>query len=239
MLRDFETSNENLIIAARLTGPIATAFPDGAPKSDEGDKVATSANHLSASTLDANIIIVADSDLLADSTWVQRQNLSGQSYEVALANNADFVVNAIDNLAGTAGLQSLRGKGLSVRRFEVLDRMQRQAEDRFRAKEEELQVRIAEVQAQIRSLRGDQATEGDVLTAEEQAAIDTFRNDLLDLRAELREVQFALDQDVKRLEFKIKAINIWAVPALVALVAIILALLRRRRAHDYRAIEES
>ena len=58
------------------------------------------------------------------------------------------------------------------------------------------------------------------------------------LRAELREVQFALDQEVKRLQFKIKALNIWAVPALIAVVAIVLALLRRRRAHVYRAAGE-
>lgn len=238
LLRDFEASNENLIIAARLTGPIASAFPGGAPKSGEGEAI-DNPGHLNQSKVDANIILVADSDILADSTWVQRQNISGQSYDVALANNADLVVNAVENLAGTAGLQSLRGKGLTVRRFEVLDAMQRQAEDRFRAKEEELQVRIADVQAQIRSLRGDQAAEGDVLTAEEQTAIDTFRNDLLDLRAELREVQFALDQDVKRLQFKIKAINIWAVPAMIAFIAIVLALLRKRRHHVYRAAEES
>ncbi len=242
LLRDFEASRENLIIAGRLTGPITSAFPGGAPKAGEGEETDNPGplpNHLNESEIDVNIILIADSDLLADSTWVQRQNLAGQSYDVALANNADLVVNAVENLAGTDGLQSLRGKGLTVRRFEVLDAMQRQAEDRFRTKEEELQVRIADVQAQIRSLRGDQAAEGDVLTAEEQTAIDTFRNDLLDLRADLREVQFALDQDVKRLQFKIKAINIWAVPALIALIAIVLAFLRKRRHHVYRAVEEA
>ncbi|MDX1401791.1 MAG: ABC transporter, partial [Kiloniellales bacterium] len=125
-----------------------------------------------------------------------------------------------------------------VRRFEVLDEMQREAEDRFRAQEEKLISRIGEIQAQIADLRqkGDEGTA--LLTAEEQRAIDAFRNDLLDLRQELREVQFALDQDVKRLKFYLKALNIWAVPLLVAMVAILLAAMRRRRSHRYRVSVE-
>ena len=75
--------------------------------------------------------------------------------------------------------------------------------------------------------------------AAQQRAIDDFRSDLLGLRAELRDVQFALGQDVERLQFRIKALNIWAVPALVALVAIVLALARRLRAASYRTDREA
>lgn len=158
---------------------------------------------------------------------------------MSFANNGDFVVNAVDNLSGAAGLIGLRGKGLSVRPFEVLDEMTREAEDKFRLKEEELLARIADVQAQLKTLREEEAAEGNILTAQQQQTIDNFRNDLLDLRSELREVQFALGQDVERLESRIKAINIWAVPALVALIAVALALLRRYRAARYRAAGEA
>ena len=239
LIRDFEASGEALTIAARVSGNFKSAFPDGPPPNEDG-QVSQDAgtSHLEESIRPTNIIVVADSDLLADSTWVQRRNVLGQTFDVALANNADLVVNAIENLSGTSGLQSLRGKGLTVRRFEVLDEMQREAEDRFRAQEEKLISRIGEIQAQIADLRqkGDEGTA--LLTAEEQRAIDAFRNDLLDLRQELREVQFALDQDVKRLKFYLKALNIWAVPLLVAMVAILLAAMRRRRSHRYRVSVE-
>ncbi len=95
------------------------------------------------------------------------------------------------------------------------------------------------MQAQIEALREEEATEGRLLTAAQQRAIDDFRSDLLGLRAELRDVQFALGQDVERLQFRIKALNIWAVPALVALVAIVLALARRLRAASYRTDREA
>jgi ABC-type uncharacterized transport system involved in gliding motility auxiliary subunit len=233
LLQDFEASGERLVIAARVSGPVKSAFADGPPEAVSDQTLG--AEHLSESREPANLILVADSDILADSTWVQRRSLLGQTFDSSIANNGDFVVNAVENLAGGAALAGLRGKGLSLRRFEVLDAMTRKAEDIYRAKEEELLVRITDVQAQIQALREEEAAEGRLLTAKQQRAIDEFRNDLLDLRAELREVQFALGQDVERLEFRIKALNIWAMPALVALVAILLALARRHRAARFRA----
>ena len=233
LLQDFEASGERLVIAARVNGPVKSAYADGPPEAVSDQTLG--AEHLSESREPANLILVADSDILADSTWVQRRSLLGQTFDSSIANNGDFVVNAVENLAGGAALAGLRGKGLSLRRFEVLDAMTRKAEDIYRAKEEELLVRITDVQAQIQTLREEEAAEGRLLTAKQQRAIDEFRNDLLDLRAELREVQFALGQDVERLEFRIKALNIWAMPALVALVAIFLALVRRHRAARFRA----
>jgi ABC-type uncharacterized transport system involved in gliding motility auxiliary subunit len=237
LLQGFEPSGERMVIAARVMGPVKSAFPDGPPEEATGDE-GPGAPHLTESKEPASLILVADSDILADSTWVQRRSLLGQEFEMSFANNGDFVVNAVDNLSGTAGLIGLRGKGLAVRRFEVLDNMTREAEDKFRQKEEELLVRIADVQGQLKALREEEAAEGNILSAEQQQAIDAFRNDLLDLRSELREVQFALGQDVERLEFRLKAINIWAVPAVIALVAIVLALVRRHRAARFRIAGE-
>ena len=237
LLQGFEPSGERLVIAARVMGPVKSAFPEGPP--DSGEEASSDNAHIAESQEPASLILVADSDILADSTWVQRRSLLGQEFEMSFANNGDFVVNAVDNLSGAAGLIGLRGKGLSVRPFEVLDEMTREAEDKFRLKEEELLARIADVQAQLKTLREEEAAEGNILTAQQQQTIDNFRNDLLDLRSELREVQFALGQDVERLESRIKAINIWAVPALVALIAVALALLRRYRAARYRAAGEA
>ena len=237
LLQNFEPSGERLVIAARVMGPVKSAFPDGPPEEATGEE-GTAAPRLTESKEPASLILIADSDILADSTWVQRRSLLGQEFEMSIANNGDFVVNAVDNRSGTAGLIGLRGKGLAVRRFEVLDNMTREAEDKFRQKEEELLVSIADIQGQLKALREEEAAEGNILSAQQQQAIDAFRNDLLDLRSELREVQFALGQDVERLEFRLKAINIWAVPAVIALVAIVLALVRRHRAARFRIAGE-
>ncbi len=75
------------------------------------------------------------------------------------------------------------------------------------------------------------------LPAEQQAEVDNFRIEMLDKRRELREVQRSLRQDVETLQRDVRLINIWAVPVLIALLAIILAVVRRlRRARYHRTV---
>jgi ABC-type uncharacterized transport system involved in gliding motility auxiliary subunit len=56
----------------------------------------------------ANIIVVGDVDLLSDRLWVQTQRFLGQQIVTPFANNGDFVVNALDNLSGSASLKKQR-----------------------------------------------------------------------------------------------------------------------------------
>ena len=52
---------------------------------------------------------------------------------------------------------------------------------------------------------------------------------MLDVRKKLRDVQLALRKDIDQLDTKLKILNIWTMPLLIAFVAIILAIIRRRR----------
>ena len=227
LLNDFKADGEHRAYAGRITGPVTTAFPDGPPEAITDEAVR--AAHRSESDEPVNIILVADADLLADQNWVQRQNMLGEQLMIPIAHNGDFVINALDNLSGSGALISLRGRGLNVRPFEVLDDMERAAEDQFRAKEQELLQRIQEANSRIGELQKQEQDSGVILTGEQQAEIDKFRQQMLDLRGELREVQHALRQDVESLESRIKLINIWAVPVAVGLIALLLALIRRGR----------
>lgn len=69
-----------------------------------------------------------------------------------------------------------------------------------------------------------------ILTAEQQSAIETARSDMLDLRAQLREVRYALNKDVDDLKAWLTVVNIWAMPLAVGLLAVLVALWRARRA---------
>ena len=64
---------------------------------------------------------------------------------------------------------------------------------------------------------------------EQQAEIERFRGEVLGLRRELRDVQGELRGDIERLQTTTKAINIAGVPALVAIVAVVLGWLRVRK----------
>ena len=244
LIADFAPRGEPFVLAARVTGPVRSAFPDGPPAATEADEAgqgapaatgpgdagdtegAGAAGHLSEAEAPLSLILIADADLLADRNWLRRQNLLGQDFVVPVANNGDLIVNALDNLVGSEGLISLRGRGLSVRPFEVVQAMEQQAELRYRAKEEELLAEIDSTEAKIRELRQEEQQQGVILTAEQQAAIDDFRAQMLALRQELRDVQRSLRQDVETLSFWVKVVNIWAVPAVIALVALVIAIVR-------------
>ena len=114
-------------------------------------------------------------------------------------------------------------------RVNEISEIQRDAELRFRSKERDLLGKIEKVQAKIGELQRKDGDSGQMLSKEQQDAVSEARREMVRDRAELREVQFALQQDVKSLDTRIKMINIGAIPLLIAIFAIGLWLVRRAR----------
>jgi ABC-type uncharacterized transport system involved in gliding motility auxiliary subunit len=233
LLRGFAPTGERYVLAARVTGPVRSAFPDGPPAAVTDAAVRTA--HRTEAAAPFSLIVVGDADLLAEDTWMQTTTVLGQEVAVPTANNADLVLNALESLSGGGVLGGLRGRGVTDRRFQVLEEMSRRAEDQFRATEETLRGRIEETRRRIGDLQRQEQEGGVLLTQQQQSEIESFRNELIRLRQQLREVQFALRKDVESLENRAEIVNIWAVPVIVAVVALVLAALQRRRAARARA----
>jgi ABC-type uncharacterized transport system involved in gliding motility auxiliary subunit len=238
LLDGFEPTGERYAIAARLHGVLTSAFPDGPPPAapdrdaDDASKAdsPSAADHLAATKEPANLILVADSDMLADPLWVRTQNVFGQRFAVAWANNGDFLANALDNLAGSSDLISVRGRQSFFRPFDRVEALRRAADERLRAKEQELDAQLQDTERKLTELeasRGDDASL--LLTPEQQTEIERFQQERIRVRKELRDVRRSLDVDIERLGTWLKAVNIALVPALIALIAIAIAAARRRR----------
>jgi len=229
-LRDgFKPTGIRYAIAARITGPVASAYPQGAP-ADQKPAAGPPAAHLAKSAVPAHIVIVADTDMLMDYMWVQTHEILGQRVAQAFANNGDFVANAIDNLAGSSALISIRGRATFSRPFERIEALKRQADDRLRAKVLELQQELQQTESkltELQSKRNDQASL--MLTPEQEAELKRFTVEKARVRKELRETQRGLDVDINRLETGVKVVNILIVPLLVALAGVTILVMRRRR----------
>ena len=249
LLNAFQPSGLSYPIVARVRGPAKTAFPDGPPApakatdadaatANAGGTAAPAAPALKESSQPINVIVMADVDMLSDEAWLNLQDGGDAQMAMPIANNADLVVNAIENLAGGATLANLRGRGLSSRPFTTIDRIRSEAEARYLATEEELSKQLEGAQKKLASLESDQKAgvgSAVLLTAEQQQTVRTFRNQVLTLRAQLREVQRALQQDIEQLQTWVMLINIAGVPAIVAILALIVALWRRARRRRPRA----
>lgn len=222
LLDGFLPGGEPLTVAARVSGPAKTAYPDGRPSGDaaDGDDDATPAPHL-AESASINVIIVADADMLMDQLWVQVRNILGQRIATPISDNANLLLAALDNFSGNDDLIGLRSRGLSRRPFTMVEELQAEAETEFRQEKQELDARLDELQARIDELQREKegAVASQIVTPEQRQAIDDAREEQLETRKKLRAVQRKLDEDIDRLEFKVKAWN-FAVPALIALLAL-------------------
>ncbi|MGP0170552.1 GldG family protein [Pseudomonas sp. NCHU5208] len=220
LIRDLEPTGERYAIAARIDGPAKSAYPDGIEGHKDGLKQADN----------INVIAVADTDILSDRMWVQVQDFFGQRIPQPWADNGSFTVNALDNLSGTDALISVRSRGRFSRPFTVVDELQRAAEQRFRDKEQALQARLSETEQQLAALQhSDDPNKALELTPEQQKTLQRFIQQKLEIRKELRDVQYQLNANIESLGRTLKIINIALVPALLTLGVLALWLWRRRR----------
>ena len=238
LLQEYRPEGEKFTLAARLTGKVNTAFPEGRPaveKSEQSDNPDVENEsrehpHLAESTEPINVIVVADTDVLEDRFWVQTQQFLGQRIAIPLAANNSFVTNALDNLTGSHDLISVRNRGSSSRPFTLVRAIQQEAEQRFRQKEQALQQRLKDTERKIQELQNkkeDQTTV--ILSAEQQAALDGFRQELVATRKELRSVQHELQKNIESLEGIVKFLNVGFMPLVVVVGGLLISAYNVRR----------
>ena len=210
------------VLAARFTGRVKTAFPQR-----------TDAGRLVASSAPANILVVADTDLLSDRMWVQIGDFLGQQSFNPFANNGDFVYNAVDNMVGNSDLIAVRTRATSTRPFEKVETIRRAAEKRYQAKEKQLQQQLDALEQKLNQLQpSTPGADAKALNREQQAELLRFQHEKLATRKSLRDVQHQLNADIDTLGTRLKIINLLAMPLLVVLLAALIGWRRwaRRRA---------
>jgi gliding motility-associatede transport system auxiliary component len=232
-----QPTGETFAIAARVTGPAKTAFPDGPPAqmTQAGQPPpAPLPPQIKQSSGPINVVVMADSDVFDDRFWVRVENLYGKRIATPFADNGAFVLNAVENLMGSSDLISLRTRATNDRPFTVVKEIQADAQAQFQQEAESLQARMTAVQQRLHELEQGGTSNGkpstsQALTAEQQAEIDRFKRVLVETRASLREVQHNLRKDIDALGDFLAFVNIALVPIFVAAFALLLAWLRRRR----------
>lgn len=232
LLENFEPSGGSVTIAARISGVVETAYPDGKPLDELEAKVnpAGDPNFTAKSASPINVIVVADTDILADRFWVRFQNFLGMQMPQAFANNADFLINGIDNLGGNDDLISLRSRGEYSRPFVVVQQIRRDAEAQFRDQERALQAKLKDAEAKMQQLQQQQEEGGGghLLSPEQRIEIASFRKEQLKTRKELRAVQHDLQKNIEKLGSMLKFINIGLIPILISIFAIGISIYRLR-----------
>lgn len=228
ILNNFKSEEKELLIAARLQGQAKTIFPEGRPADDDESEKIVDEEFVSEG--EVNVILVSDTDIMADHFWVRSQTMFGVAVPQPIANNGDFVINSIENLAGNTDLISLRGRGKYSRPFEKVESIRRDAETRFRQREKELQANLEETENKIRELQQEQGGEKSYLLNNKLTAeIEKFRDERLATRKELRGVQHELKKNIEKLGAQLRFINIGLIPLLITLIALMIGIYRANK----------
>ena len=227
ILNNFKSDEKNHLIAARIRGKVQTAFPDGLLV-DKNDEELMDDGFINEGNI--NVILVSDTDILADHFWIRKQDMLGVSVPQPISNNGDFVINSIENLSGSTDLINLRGRGKYSRPFERVEAIRKEAEAEFREREKELQVALQETENEIRKLQQEQGNEKSYLLNNKLTAeIEKFRNERLATRKELRSVQHDLRKNIEKLGSQLRFINIGLIPLLITLLALIIGIYRANK----------
>jgi ABC-type uncharacterized transport system involved in gliding motility auxiliary subunit len=233
VLAGFKEEGGPRVIAARVHGVLKSAFSGPPPLQGDAKRPADFPAYKAQTDGPANMVVVADSDILADRFWVRVADFFGQSTATPFSDNGPFVANLIGTLAGSDALIGLRSRGDTNRPFTLVAEMQSQAEAQFRQTQQTLQQHLDDVEKQLRTLRsggtGDDAKPDAVITPDQRAAIDAARQDVLQTRQKLRAVQLELNRDISTLADEMRIFTIVLVPALLAILAISMGLVQRRR----------
>jgi ABC-type uncharacterized transport system involved in gliding motility auxiliary subunit len=245
VLAGFKPEGGPRVIAARVHGVLKSAFSGPPPLQADQKRPDNFPAYKAQTDGPANMVVAADSDILADRYWVRVADFFGQQTATPFSDNGPFVANLVGTLAGGDALIGLRSRGDTNRPFTLVAAMQSEAEAQFRQTQQALQQHLDDVEKQLQTLRsgggrsggagasgagpGDNAKPDAVITPEQRAAIDAARQDVLETRQKLRAVQLELNRDISHLETEMRIFTIVLVPALMTVLAIGMGILQRRR----------
>ena len=237
LLEHFKKSDKQYPIVARLEAQVESAF-DKAPlveaeEGEEGEEAPEQPQlppHISKAEKPANLVVIADVDVLADKLWARSTKFLNQEFLQPIASNHNLVINLLDNMLGDEALIGIRGRAVFNRPFTKVSEIQEQADLKYRSTAESLQRKLRETEQRLQTLQNQRADDKSaILTAEQQAEVAKIRQESNQTRRKLREVKHKLAKDIDALYDNIKVINIGLMPALITVFAVLFAFFRTRR----------
>ncbi len=226
LLAAFAPTGQSYVLAARLSGHFASAFP-GRPKKSrkKGRRISFVADqsHIGTTKRAAQIILVADSDLFEDRFWTHRQVFSDTEIATPFADNAVFLINMIDDLMGSQDLIALRGRKKQARPFTHVANLRARASEELSERQYQLRSQIAAIEDRLAKIDGGLSSGQD---AAAQKSMTELRRDLLASRRSLRDVRRQLNQEIERLGLWVHFFNIVFVPLILLLIFLLLPLVK-------------
>lgn len=242
----FTDGTEPVVMSYLVKGRFKSSFPDGIEISDDTDKADKDDDAdeegeekpegpkrltgLTEAETDCAVLVIADVDFISDE-FAYQNTIFG--LKIAVGNNSDFLLNAIDDLGGSGDLIGIRSRGNFQRPFEVVKQIKSRAEQetakevaQLNAEKERLEKELLEVASSAK--KGQES----IIAASWAQKQRELEIQIHNTDRQLRDVRLRERQDIERLGGMLQNLNTWAASAVVLLIAIVMSIRRsvmRRR----------
>ena len=241
-----KSGGKALALSAMITGTFKTAYPDGPPPpvkvSEENNPnapkrppVERKLPHLTGGEKETTVILVGDSDFMADRFSVDTFEFLGKPMSRPKNDNLNFVLNSVEFLTGSQDLIHIRSRGKFSRNFDRVESLQVKAAERYRVEEEQLSAQLEEVKRKLASLEKQGPQNGTMIVSRSQLdAVRNFRLEEQRTRKALKSVRKVLRQDIESLGNSLLFVNLLLVPLLVSIGGFYFIYTRTRRSGGKR-----
>jgi ABC-type uncharacterized transport system involved in gliding motility auxiliary subunit len=236
--KELKSANTAYPIAIRLSGKFKTAFPEGKPENkstaEPSPSPAASPAAKEAVLKEAKsegvVILVGDSDFAYDAIAGRAQQVLAQTVFVPSNGNLNFIQSSVEQLAGDSNLIGIRSRSSGNRPFVVVNKMEAAAQQKYQSKIDGLEDNLNQARQKLAALQtSTQSDQKTLFSPEQQAEIKKFQENEATVNKELKQVRKNLRQEIDSLQSTVKWVDIAAMPVIVTLVGLTLALVKRRR----------
>ncbi len=238
-------------LVLHLKGSFKSAFPKGKPgteepaaeeeKKDEAaadeaadgekkeeEKKEEKPAHLTEASKEGNVFLISDIDAFFDQFSYQVQGFGGMQVARQINGNPSLLFNIIDQAASSTHLIGARSRAAIARPFTKIKELEAEANKRVGSKIDELEAQAEEAQQKLNDLQTQKSAGSELyLSPEQEAEIRKFRQQEVEARKQVRELQKDLRREKDKLAGTATLVNVFAVPLLV--IALGVGLLVKRR----------
>jgi len=236
-------------LVMHLKGNFKSAFPKGKPGAEEaaaekkeekpaegeakeGEKKEEKKDerpaHLVDATKEGNVFLISDIDAFFNQFAYQVQGFGGMQVARQINGNPSLFFNIIDQAASSTHLIGARSRAAIARPFTKIKEMEAEANKRVGTKIEELEAKGEDAQRKLNELQSQKTAGSQLyLSPEQEAEIRKFRQEEVESRKQVRELQKDLKREKDKLAGTATLVNVFAVPFLVVTLGFGLLVKRR------------
>jgi ABC-2 type transport system permease protein len=242
LMGKFTDGTEPVKMAYLVTGKFKSAFPEGIEVEVEVPQDANDPNaqpkkireHVTGLVEAKNncaVIVFADVDFMSDRFAYNRNLFFGI---IIVGDNSALAMNAVDDLGGSSELISIRSRGNFKRPFEIVDRIEAQAEAQTAEEETKINAEIAGFENELQSILAS-AKQGqeEIIGSSILQKKTELELKILQARKQLRQVKMKRRQNIESLGNKLRNFNMLTAPGVILVIAVILGARRNAKKRRY------